>query len=277
MQKVLLNPFFKSIRVMKAVAFATYKEWSAYRSHMAVSLFVGPVGFLVQLFIWTAVFSTRESIGGLSLQQMITYYGIGAVINYVTYNSADWNLQMLIRTGKFMTFLLRPVNHVYFALSQMVGHRFLAIFFEFIPIYAIFLFVFKINLMPVYPIWTLISVVLSFLMSFLCHYCIGIISFWLTETNGLRRAFLLFKDICSGVFIPLSLFPGALQYVLFFMPFQFITYVPIRVFIGSYSLAGITMGIPEIVGIQALSVLVMLLITRLLWHLGIKRFTGVGA
>ncbi|MDF2663871.1 MAG: hypothetical protein K0Q94_6662, partial [Paenibacillus sp.] len=28
------------LRVLKSVAFVTYKEWAAYRSHMAVSLFV---------------------------------------------------------------------------------------------------------------------------------------------------------------------------------------------------------------------------------------------
>jgi len=33
--------------ILKAVVFATYKEWSVYRSHSMVSIFVGPVYFLV--------------------------------------------------------------------------------------------------------------------------------------------------------------------------------------------------------------------------------------
>jgi len=275
--KALFSPVIRLFKVMKAIAFATYKEWSAYRSHMAVTIFVGPVNFLVQYFIWQAVYSEQSSIGGLSLQQMITYNGVAAVIGYITYNSADWTPQMLIQSGKFMTFILRPVNHVYFALSQMVGHRFLALWIEMLPICAIFVIVFNINLLPVYPIWARISLMRSFLMSFLCQYCIGIVAFWLTKTDGIRRAFLLFKDICAGVVVPLTLFPEALQYILFFMPFQFITYVPIRVFVGSYNLAGITMTIPEIVGVQALAVIAMTLVTRLVWSLGIKRFTGVGA
>lgn len=44
-------------RIMRAVAFVTYKEWSAYRTHSMVSIFVGPVYFLVQYYIWSAVYS----------------------------------------------------------------------------------------------------------------------------------------------------------------------------------------------------------------------------
>lgn len=272
-----LNTIYKQINILKASAFATYKEWAAYRSHMAVSLFVGPVFFLVQYFIWSAVYSSKTSITGLTLEQMLIYYGVSSLITYLTFDSADWNLQMLIRTGKFVTFLLRPISHFYFALCQKIGHRLLAFWLEFIPVYLFFIFFFGIKLIPPYPLWTVVSITLSFILVFLANYCIGVTGFWLTKTEGLRRAFLIIKDICAGVFVPLTLFPGVIQKVLFFMPFQFITYVPSRVFIGSYELAGITMSIPQIVGLQAVAVLIMYLFYKLLWHLGIKRFAGVGA
>ncbi len=273
----LNNILVKQLEVLKATAFTTYKEWAAYRSHMAVSIFVGPVFFLVQMFIWNAVYSTRETVTGLTLEQMLTYYGIAAVINYLTFDSCDWNLQMLIRTGKFITFMLRPVSHCYYAFCQKIGHRLLALWLEFIPVYLLFLFVFKINLVPAGLFWALVSISLSFILVFLTNYCIGIMGFWLTKTEGLRRAFLVIKDICAGTLVPLTLFPGFMQKILFFLPFQYITYVPIRVFIGSYELAGIKMSIPEIVGLQAVAVIVMYFIYKLLWHLGTKRFTGVGA
>jgi len=262
---------------MKSVGFATYKEWVVYRSHMAVSLFVGPVFFMVQYFIWSAVYSAKSSINGLTLEQMLAYYGVAAIIGYITYDSADWNLQMLISTGKFLTFMLRPVSHLYFAFSQKVGHRILGFWVEFLPITLLFYFIFKINLMPIYPIWAIISVMLSFIMIFLVSYSLGISAFWLTRTGGIRRMFRLVADICAGAFIPLTFFPEAAQKVLFFLPFQYMTYVPIQVFIGSYKLGGIAMSIPQIVGLQSIAVLCMYLLTKLLWHLGFKKFTGVGA
>ena len=88
-------------------------------------------------------------------------------------------------------------------------------------------------------------------------------AFWLVKTNGVRRAVLVFKDVCSGIFLPLTLFPVQIQKVLFFLPFQFISYVPARVFMGSYELAGMTFSIPQIVGLQALMVLLTYLLNRL--------------
>jgi len=267
----------KDFKVLRSVAFATYKEWAAYRSHMAVSLFVGPTYFLVQYFIWTAVYSTRDSINGLDLKQMLAYYGIAAVISYLTYDSADWNLQMLISSGKFLTFMLRPVSHRHFAFSQKVGHRMLGFWIEFLPIYLLFFFVFKIKLIPAHLFWAILSIMLSFTMIFLISYTLGISAFWLTRTGGIRRMFRLMGDICAGSFIPLTFFPEFAQKILFFLPFQYMTYVPIRVFIGSYNLAGITLSIPQIVGLQAIAVAGMLLFSEILWQLGIRKFTGVGA
>lgn len=269
--------FVRQYNILKAVAFATYKEWSVYRSHSMVSIFIGPVYFLVQYFIWKAVYNTHSSFSGLSMEQMISYFAIAALISYIIMDFADWNLQMLIHTGKFLTFVLRPMSHIYFAFSQKVGHRVLGVIFEFIPLLFIFSIVFKIKLIPAYPVWAVISIALGFIMMFLVDYCVGITAFWLTRTSGVRRMFLLLRDISSGVLVPLTLFPLFLQKVFFILPFQFISYVPVRVFIGSYELAGISCTIPQIVGIQAIAVILMSLFTLLFYRQGIKKFTAVGA
>jgi ABC-2 type transport system permease protein len=265
------------IKILRAVAFVTYKEWAAYRSHMLVSLFVGPIYFIIQVFIWRALFEQTPIINGYSLEQMIAYFGIVTLLHYLIMDFADWNLQMLIRTGKFLTFMLRPVSHRFFAFSQKVGHRLLGIIWEFLPVYCIFFFVLKIRLVPEYPFWFALSALLSFLMMFLVNYSIGITGFWLIRTGGLRNLFFIMRSVFAGVFLPLTFFPVVLQKILFFLPFQFITYVPIKVFIGAYELAGMTLSIPQIVGIQALAVVFMWAVTELLWRMAIHKFAGVGA
>jgi len=49
------------------------------------------------------------------------------------------------------------------------------------------------------------------------------------------------------------------------------------VFTGHYSLGGITLGLPAIVGLQALYVLLLWRVSEALFRLGMKRFTAVGA
>jgi ABC-2 type transport system permease protein len=258
------------------VAFVTYKEWAAYRSHMLVSLLVGPVNFLVQYFIWSAVFSNQATVNGFTLEQMITYYGVVTLIFYLTMDFADWNLHMLIHTGKFVAYVIRPMSHGFFAFSQKVGHRILGFFFEFLPVSLIFIFIFRINLIPADWGWAALSILLGFLMTFCINYSIGILGFWLVRGEGVRRMIQIVGLVLRGTFIPLVFFPEAIQKILFFLPFQFAAYVPIRVFLGSYELAGYSFTLPEIVLIQAAAVAVMFLVTNLLMRLGIRRFTGVG-
>lgn len=265
------------LKTIKGVAFATYKEWAAYRSHILVSLFIGPVQFLVQYYIWSSVYAGQAgTIRGFNLEQMLVYYGITTLINYCIMDFAGWNLQMLIRTGRFVTFILRPVSHRLFAFSQKVGHRLLGFWLELVPVYIIFLLVFDIYLVPANVLWFLLSLFLGFMMMFLINYCIGMAGFWLTRTEGIRSIFVIFRDVFAGVFIPLTFFPGVVQNILFFLPFQYISYVPVRVFIGDYQLGEMSLELPQIVGVQAIYVIVMLLFSVFIWRMGIKRFTGVG-
>jgi len=266
---------------MRAVAIVTYKEWAAYRTHSMVSIFVGPVYFLVQYCIWKAVYSAQGGaeavINGMTLNQMLTYFGVNALIGYLTMDFADWNLQMLVRTGKFLTFALRPLDHKLFAFSQKLGHRVLGFWCEFVPCFLIFMFVFKIKLIPEHWVLSIISIGLGFCMTFLVNYCIGLTAFWIVRAEGIRGVFQALQTVFNGSLIPLVFFGEGWQKVLFFLPFQYMLYVPSRVCTGSYQLAGRSYDLIQIVGIQACAVLIFLIITSSLYKAAMKQFNGVGA
>jgi ABC-2 type transport system permease protein len=277
-----MNALKQKIDVCKAVAFVTFKEWGAYRSHSMVSIFVGPVYFIVQYFIWTAVYgngitSNVGALNGMELSQMIRYFGAVALIGYLVMDFADWNLDMLIHSGKFLTFSLRPLDHRFFAFSQKVGHRILGFITEFVPCFFIFTLLFKIDMRPVYVGWTILSILLAYLMHFLVNYCLGMASFWFVQTRGLRSFYTLASSVFSGMLIPLVFFPKPLQVVQFFLPFQYTLYVPAMVFLGQYSLGDIRLSIPAIVGLQAIAVFVMFMLSELMYKAAMKQFTAVGA
>jgi len=242
-----------------------------------VSIFVGPVYFIVQYFIWTAVYGGADTLNGIELSQMIRYFGATALIGYLTMDFADWNLDMLIRTGRFLTYALRPLDHRLFAFSQKVGHRLLGFIVEFIPCVLIFTLLFKIDMRPAYIGWTILSITLAYLMNFLIHYCIGMASFWIVQTGGLRAVYFLVGSIFSGMLIPLVFFPVPLQIIQFFLPFQYTSYIPAMVFLGQYSLGDVHLSIPVIVGIQFIAVLVVFFISELIYKAAMKQFTAVGA
>ncbi len=88
---------------------------------------------------------------------------------------------------------------------------------------------------------------------------------------------MLISGIFSGALIPLDFFPHWLQVAQFFLPFQYMAYMPAMVFTGQYSLGGIHLPIEQIVGIQALAVLVTYGFNELIQRLAMKQFTAVGA
>ena len=272
-----MSAILHRFRVMYAVALVTYKEWFAYRTHSLVSAFVGPAYFLVQVSIWRVVYRSTGSINGMSLDDMIAYYAITTLISFLTSDSADWNLQMLIRTGKYLTFALRPLHHRFFALSQKVGHRVLGFFFEFLPVLVIFVVFFGMRPAPAHWGYFVMSTALSYLMVFYINYTIGIAGFWLVKTQGLRSVIHIISQICSGMLFPLLLLPEGLQRIVFFLPFQYTTYVTSMVYTGSYSLGVFSMDIRQIVCIQAAYVLFFHVLSEILYRAGMKRFTAVGA
>jgi ABC-2 type transport system permease protein len=125
--------------------------------------------------------------------------------------------------------------------------------------------------------WAVLSIALAFFIFFYVSYIIGITSFWIVESGGIRSFYSLLYGVFSGSFIPLVFFPKPLQIIQFFLPFQYTSYVPAMVFIGKYTLGDIQLSIPAIVGIQALELLCVFIVSELLYHRAIKRFTAVGA
>ena len=113
-------------------------------------------------------------------------------------------------------------------------------------------------------------------MTFLVNYCIGLTGFWIVRAEGLRKVFQTLQTVFSGMLVPLVFF-GSWQKILFFLPFQYMIYVPSRVCTGSYELAGMNLDLNVAVAFQAVAVLIFLGITCLLYKAAMKRFNGVGA
>lgn len=259
------------------VSLLALKESFAYKSYLLISLLTGPLFFLIQYFIWSSILGDHGTMNGLDLDQLLVYFSIVTLLQYILNDNAMENLQQQIYSGNFLSFLLKPVSYISYAFAQKIGQRAVGFLMEFVPVYLLITLLFRLRVVPEYPFWFVLSLALSFLLVFIINFCIGICSFWLTRILGLRMSFIVVRDLSAGIFIPLQMFPDWAQKLLFFLPFQYITYVPIRVFLGSYELGGYSFTIPQIVGIQAAVVAVMAGVLWLSWNRGLRKFTGVGA
>jgi len=234
-----------------AVASVTWKEWAAFRSHMAVSLFTGPLRFLVMTWIWTSTASSQGGAAGMDVMDLVAYSGLAILVGYAVFDFADWNLQMLVRTGAYANHLLQPMHHAWYALAQKLGHRALALLVEAVPVWFLVSLFLGRPLLPRHPGWFAVSAGLGFLLMFVVNYASGLVGFWLVRAEGVRRCVVLVRDLLGGAMLPLSFFPAALQPLLFLTPYPWALYIPLRLGIGHLEILGRTIDPAQAVGLQA--------------------------
>lgn len=267
--------FGGTFRALVAIAEITWKEWAAYRSHMAVSLLTGPLRFLVMAWIWRGT-AQSGSAGGMTTEDLVAYSGLAILVSYAVFDFADWNLQMLVRTGRYVNHLLQPLPHPLFALGQKLGHRALALLIEALPVWALVSVALGRPLVPASPGWFAVSVVQGFVLMFLANYTVGLLGFWMARAEGLRRCLMLLRDTLAGAWVPLSFFPAAMVPFLFLLPYPWILYVPLRIGLGNVEIAGRILSAPAAVGLQTLAMFAWIGLLAGARSFATRRFLAVG-
>jgi ABC-2 type transport system permease protein len=108
----------------------------------------------------------------------------------------------------------------------------------------------------------LVSVALSFLIVAAINFAVGTFALRLQSILGLLRAKFFLLELFSGLLLPMTFFPQTAQRILAFMPFQYISYIPMLIYLGKLSGGRLARAI----GIQILWVGILLAIGDGLWR-----------
>ncbi|HEY0827637.1 MAG TPA: ABC-2 family transporter protein [Bacilli bacterium] len=263
-------------KVFYQIVLSSLKGLTAYRANMLMSIAIGPVSLAAQYFIWRSLLNGSETVNGMSFDMMMTYYAFATLLHIFIGDSVAYLLSQQIYSGSLISILLKPVNHFSYFFFDKIGKKIFSILLEVVPLALIFILIFKINLIPYELFWAVISVSIAFIHIFLMNFCIGLTAFWLTNNWSIILTIGFITSICSGLLLPLDFFPAIFQKVLFILPFNFMYYIPTRVMLGNYQLAGISLEVPQVVLLQFTYLAAMLCITIFLWKRGLKKFMGVG-
>lgn len=262
-----------------SIYLASLKEATAYRITMLLSLLTGPFMLLVNYFVWKAIFSGsgKAVLGGFTFDQMITYLVISSITWYVIWDDTEDELKDGVREGTFTIYLLKPLSFIRFMFIKKIGHRTWAFFLEFIPVIFILGFMFGFQIYEnSHVLWYAAMLAIGFITLFLVNVLLGLLAFWFVRPNGIIWIYRMVGRFLYGGFLPLSIFPQTFQKIFFFLPFQFVSYVPAQAFIGRYTLAGITLAPAQIFLYGVLQVTLLFLIVLLCWRISIKKYCGVG-
>jgi ABC-2 type transport system permease protein len=218
----------------------------------------------VYYFIWKAIYQNSASIGGFDFQHLLTYIGVGWIIRSFYFNNIDQDLAYQVIEGRLAMDLIKPVNIQFMYIARAAGEAAFRLALLTIPAAILLFWVFPLR--PPASISHagafLISIILSFLIVAAINFVVGTFALRLQSILGLMRAKFFLLELFSGLLLPMTFFPQAIQKILAWMPFEYISYVPMLIYLGKLNGSGVAGAL----GMQMVWFVVLLAIGDGLWR-----------
>ena len=246
---------------------------NAFRSHFAYKIDAvfrairQSITMLVQISVWLALYAFRDGAGiganNIGLQTMIWYVIISAGVNSLVESNAIYLVEDKVRSGMIATDLIKPLHFQRYIFSISAGNSIYNFVFHFLPMLVIFAPIFgmytpRLETIAIFAITLMGGMAISFLLS----YILGLVAFWYMQVWHLGRLLYDFTRLFAGSFIPLWFFPDTLYSISLFLPFRFIFFVPISIFLEDVTLTdSLWLVLQQWAWIGAL-----FLLTRLVWR-----------
>jgi ABC-2 type transport system permease protein len=206
----------------------------AYRVNYYSGILIYALNIGSYYFLWKAIYGAQATLGGLSLQQMTNYVIISWMARAFYFNNLDREIASEIRDGSVAIQFTRPYHYLFMKMFQGLGEGLFRLLLFSLPGILLVSLFFPISF-PTDPLLWLIFVnmlLFSFFINAQLNMITGLFAFFFENNEGLLRMKRIVVDLCSGLIIPISLFPGWTKTVLELLPFQAITYLPSSVFAG---------------------------------------------
>lgn len=205
-------------------------RWSVVIYLVGYSLYVA-----VLLHLWTAIYHQGDGVAGYTLSEILTYYLLQLVLNSVVFSYVSWDLIQHVREGEISNFLVRPLDPYRYYLVLDLSGRVLESLFVLGAVGLLVILVAGTFQLPpdgkTFMVF-LVTVVLAILLSFELDFAIGVAAFWFVQVKAFRQILQSLILFFSGSLLPLDLFPAWLASLAQWLPFPYLVYFPVSVFLG---------------------------------------------
>ena len=256
----------------------TWLERLAYRVNFLLEILSGVISSLILIFLWMAVYRSagKEVIGGYSLQEMVTYLLGGGLINsFILTTAENPETSQSIQDGSLSNLLVKPINPYWVWFVRDLSSKTFFLVLGFVG-YTVVFFFFRQHLTALpsaaHLAYLFLSILLAALLQFFLFEFLSLLAFWVENTFGIRFVMRVVMEVAGGSIIPLSFFSGLLQTLFLALPFSFLIYLPMRIYLGKIPLE----GIPWELGKEALWIGGFALLNRVVWKRGIRQYVAMG-
>jgi ABC-2 type transport system permease protein len=257
---------------------ASLVERMAYRGDFLLGTVMRFLPMVTTILLWQAIYagSGRSDLDGFKYREMIAYLLLTHISRmFSSMPGLAAGIARDIREGTLKRYLIQPLDLIGYLVSYRVAHKVAYIVTSAVP-YGLLFFVCR-NYFDGLPDATtmaayFVSLVLAFLVGFFFEASVGMVGFWFLEVTSLLYIVMTLTFFISGQLIPLDLLPAPWAGLLKVLPFQYMAYFPAVVFLGK--IKGRELAL-HLLGELAWA-LVFMVLARVLYRLGLRRYSAYG-
>ena len=219
-----------------AVAGGGFRRYSTYRAATYAGVFTNSVFGVIFCFTYLALWKERPDIGGWDSTDAVTFVWIAQslLMTMAVFGGgfAD-ELAERIRSGDIAVDLYRPVDLQAWRMAEDYGRAAFHLLGRGVAPTLVGAVLFDLNWPDhlVTWLWCACALVLGVAVSFSIRYLVGLAAFWLLDVRGFMVVIGFVQLFCSGVILPLVVFPDGLEQVLRVLPFACLVQIPADVFL----------------------------------------------
>lgn len=270
--------FSRARRLIRAYRAGLSRELSAvatYRGSLAIWMFGMVVSPYLALLVWLAALGNKPAVGPFGRDELVRYFLSVTVISMLTNAWSMYWIGESIRRGDLNFYLLQPWSYLHHHIINNIGEKLAKLVILGPMVFAValsFREAWRWDLAWWQALALPVSVLIGAGISLFLSICIGLVGFWTTDITGIIAFYDFAESLLFGRLIPLELFPAGLHRWLALLPFRYTLSLPVEIVSGVLGQGELLAGL----GVQALWLAASYLLYRLLWRLGLRRYSAVG-
>lgn len=252
-----------------------FHEYFSYRLNFLLWRVRVTASLLVGYFLWLAIFSSNTSLFGYEKSQMLTYMILLSFINGIVLTTQAFRVASDIQSGMLSTYLLQPIRYFLFTFFRDVADKSINTFFSIIEM-ALLWFLLKPPIFlqsdAVVLMLFFVSCAVAAVLYFEINIILSVLGFWTQETWAARFIFSILVTFLAGTYFPLDIVGKEGYAVLQFLPFTYLVYFPLKLYLGvsgwEFAVRGFFIG--------AVWMIILWIFMHYLWRQGLKIYTAEG-
>lgn len=256
-----------------AVGRVTVASQTAYLSEMLLRTVFLALILYVFVQLWTVTFEAMGTrlVAGFTVAQMVWYLMVTESV-ILSRPRMTRDIDAEVRAGDVAYQLIRPYDYVLFRLAAYLGERLMRLGISLAIGSALaLLYVGPIALDAAALAGGLLVLALGLLVDFGGSIAIGLLAFWVEDTQPLTLLYDRAIMLLGGMLLPLELFPDWLAAPLALLPFQLLLYAPARL-----AVSGDLAPLPGVLAQLAATLVVVVLLVRLVFGRAVGRLHANG-